>query len=200
MRNSYKNNKKLSSRKSNEKKFVNHIARRNIKNSWKKSRNINTKTTFKEDEEEFKRVIHKKEVLALTDTNKLKHAFHVPITCNGHECLAMIDTGASHSFVSSNLCQSLKWIVHRSSETINLAENGITTKQRGILKNTIIKCGSKVWRGNLGVMNLQQDISFLLGRDLFDYFGFGLTNVPAINDSEAHIVYEDIDESEISRE
>jgi len=125
VRNSYKNNKKLSPRKSNEKKFVNHIARRNIKNSWKKSRNhdsqpwnINTKTTFKEDDEKFKRVTHKKEVLALTDTNKLKHAFHVPITCNGHECLAMIDTGASHSFVSSNLCQSLKWIVHRSSETI----------------------------------------------------------------------------------
>ena len=151
VRNSYKNNKKLSPRKSNEKKFVNHIARRNIKNSWKKSRNhdsqpwnINTKTTFKEDEEEFKRVIHKKEVLALTDTNKLKHAFHVPITCNGHECLAMIDTGASHSFVSSNLCQSLKWIVHRSCETINLAEEGIITKQRGISSNVEAKYGEEI--------------------------------------------------------
>eukprot|EP00733_Pompholyxophrys_punicea_P000267 Pompholyxophrys_punicea_v1_NODE_58_length_4147_cov_5.424487.p1 type:complete len:340 gc:universal NODE_58_length_4147_cov_5.424487:2949-3968(+) len=104
--------------------------------------------------------------------------FWVPLSILGHEILALLDTGAEISFLSSVLCQTWSLTLQPSDLDVHLAVTGTTSSYEGFTDLLNVKCGRNfMW--SFGVMDLAGDLPCLIGLDLFENLNFRLSNIPS---------------------
>lgn len=104
--------------------------------------------------------------------------FNTPISLNGHDVLAMIDTGSSHSFIHSELALTLNLSANPVEGSVILASTSSTSSRRQTEDLVTVIAGERVIRHRFEVMTLNFGVQVLIGRDLFMKLGFSLEGIP----------------------
>ena len=105
-------------------------------------------------------------------------AYLVPIKVNNIKILATLDTGASTSILSADTANKLSLKISSSNPaTFRLAKKNTISPCLGSA-SVDITCNGRTVTASLPIMDLNEDVSLLLGRDLFKQFNFMLGNIP----------------------
>ena len=117
----------------------------------------------------------KARTISSTDSPTSVSEIRCPMHVNDHPVLALVDTGCSHSIVSTNVVdkQELKWQPVKG--VITLA-NGTTVSRIGKTIKTLLRCNGVIHECSLEIMKTPYDV--ILGMDLLSKCGIGVTGVP----------------------
>ena len=88
----------------------------------------------------------------------------VPITVRGHLLRALIDSGATRSFMNSDIVGALGFFVSKKPTTLELA-TGTKTSSDGVIPDVFISVGNMDSRLTLTSMKLFDEIDVILGKD-----------------------------------
>ena len=112
-------------------------------------------------------------------------AYLVPLTINNAKILATLDTGASTSILAADTARRLSLKVNTSSPvTFRLAQKNAESPCLGTA-SVNITCNGRTIATSLCVMELNEEVNMLLGRDLIKHFKFILGNIPDSFDSRS---------------
>ena len=102
----------------------------------------------------------------------------IPLFVNKTKILATLDTGASASILSTEIARKLALKVSvKNPTTFKLAQKDIESSCRGTASVTIT-CNGRTITTRLHIMDLNEDVNMLLGRDLIGQFKFIIGNIP----------------------
>ncbi|KAI7818580.1 hypothetical protein BC939DRAFT_289749 [Gamsiella multidivaricata] len=107
--------------------------------------------------------------------NEVDNRLFVPIYINQDRHLALIDTGASHSFISSKVVSRYSIPVKEVKGCIELADTS-TIERVGETENVEIICGQNVLCAPYEV--IEQSHAITIGMDLFHRYGFNIVGLP----------------------
>ncbi|KAI1285854.1 hypothetical protein EDD11_000708, partial [Mortierella claussenii] len=99
----------------------------------------------------------------------------VPIDINGDRHLALIDTGASHSFISARVVSRYSIPIKEKNGYIELADSSLI-KRVGETENVEIICGQNLLCAPYEV--IEQKHAITIGMDLFHRYGFNIVGLP----------------------
>jgi hypothetical protein len=107
--------------------------------------------------------------------NQSDNRLFVPVRIHGDQHLALIDTGATHSFISSRIVSRYSIPVKEMTGFIELADSS-TIQRVGETENVEVACGSNVLCAPYEVIDQQHAIT--IGMDLFHRYGFNIIGLP----------------------
>lgn len=87
------------------------------------------------------------------------------VLVNGHEQLAMLDTGASHNFIKAEVARKLGFVTKPTTHSMK-AVNSAAAKSVGLVKDANLKVGS--WSGKIDLLAISMDdYDLVLGNKFF---------------------------------
>lgn len=104
----------------------------------------------------------------------------VPITIQDERVMALVDTGATTSFITPILANTIKAVLNKdiiSSTTVSLAQNGSEATLYGLAQNIHITYDGKQRVHDFLVMELSGDAPVTIGLDLMPKLGIGITGL-----------------------
>ena len=104
---------------------------------------------------------------------------YAPLLIKGRRVLAVLDSGATHSYMSSRTAAGLKISAVATREYAQLA-NGQKISVEGRTGDLTVTCGDRAEVVNFAILPLADDVPILIGLDLFPLFGFEISNVPVL--------------------
>jgi hypothetical protein len=107
--------------------------------------------------------------------NQPDNRLFVPVRIFGDQHLALIDTGATHSFISVRIVSQYAIPVNKMSGCIELADSSIIQRV-GETENVEVVCGSNLLCAPYEVIDQQHAIT--IGMDLFHRYGFNIIGLP----------------------
>jgi hypothetical protein len=112
--------------------------------------------------------------------NQPDNRLFVPIYLNNERHLALIDTGATHSFISAAVVKKYSIPVKPMEGYIELA-NASVIERVGETENVEIVCGQNVLCAPYEV--IEQSHAVTIGMDLFHRYGFNIVGLPDAEES-----------------
>lgn len=106
---------------------------------------------------------------------KMDNRLFVRVRIQKEEHLALVDTGATHSFISSRLVQKHSIKINERSGSIQLADKSMV-KRIGETDRVEVTCGN--CRVTAPFEVISQDHALTIGMDLFHNFGFEIMGLP----------------------
>ncbi|KAG0352767.1 hypothetical protein BGX24_007466, partial [Mortierella sp. AD032] len=107
--------------------------------------------------------------------NQTDNRLFVPVRIHGDQHLALIDTGVTHSFISSRIVSRYSIPVIKTTGFIELADSS-TIERVGETENVEVVCGSNLLCAPYEVIDQQHAIT--IGMDLFHRYGFNIIGLP----------------------
>jgi len=114
--------------------------------------------------------------------SKTDNRLYIHVSLFNERCMALIDTGATHSFISETIVSKYSIPVEPKRGSIELA-NGSKIPRRGETENVEVTCGERVLCAPFEV--IQQEHAITIGMDLFHRFGFNIVGLPDPEQSTA---------------
>ncbi len=99
----------------------------------------------------------------------------VPVVLHGETHDALVDTGASHSFINASIVSRYNLKVEQGSGHIELADKS-TIQRIGETEHIEVTCGKYTVSAPFEV--IEQKYAFAIGMDLFYRFGFSINGLP----------------------
>jgi transposase InsO family protein len=123
------------------------------------------------------------------------HDYEVPITINGHDITALIDTGANMSFITTELTNKLQITTKPVSGIIELAIPGFKIDRIATTEPLIIQCGEITVEAELEVVAELNGPSVFIGSDLLPKLEIPINGLPfQIAELSININHNNIDE------
>jgi hypothetical protein len=107
--------------------------------------------------------------------NQPDNRLFIPVRIHGDQHLALIDTGATHSFISARIVSQYAIPVNKMTGCIELADSS-TIQRVGETENVEVICGSNLLCAPYEVIDQQHAIT--IGMDLFHRYGFNIIGLP----------------------
>ena len=104
---------------------------------------------------------------------------YAPLLIQGKKVLAVLDSGATHSYMSTKTASALKISPVSTREHAQLAD-GKKVAVEGRTGPLKVSCGNMEKLVNFALLPLAEDVPLLIGLDLFQVFGFEISNVPIL--------------------
>lgn len=114
---------------------------------------------------------------AITDTAQY---LLVPITIQIEKVMALVDTGATTSFITPTIANTIKAVLNKDiivNTTVSLAQHGSKATLFGLAENIHIKYNGKQRQHDFLVMELSGDAPVTIGLDLMPKLGIGVTGL-----------------------
>ncbi|KAF9343014.1 hypothetical protein BGX26_006427, partial [Mortierella sp. AD094] len=129
-------------------------------------------------------VTHKQYSAIAKKDNSSEQRLIVKILIFDQDHEALIDTGASHSFISSEVVKQNNISVKQASGQIELADKSIIPRI-GETENIDVTCGNHIVSAPFEVID--QKYAITIGMDLFYRFGFHIQGLPDIEDTKSRL-------------
>jgi hypothetical protein len=101
----------------------------------------------------------------------------IPIIINGTRVYGVLDTGASHSFISPRFAKELKLDIQPSNSKVILADNS-TVPHLGTTPPLLVESTNSSVLHSFQLLDMSSLVNCLIGRDLISKIGVGFTNLP----------------------
>jgi hypothetical protein len=103
---------------------------------------------------------------------------YAPISVEGIQLLAAVDTMATHSLIDQALVDQFSLTVTPAQGSIQLGTKSSTVARIGFVDNVTVSIGDKHIRHRFEVHELGTDAPCILGLDILPSVGIGLTGIP----------------------
>jgi len=117
------------------------------------------------------------------ETDEDNRLFVDVIIC-GEKHKALLDTGASHSFISTELVKRYDLKIKEAAGSIELADKSLRPRI-GETENIDVICGKNILSAPFEV--IEQKHAIAIGMDLFYHFGFGVSGLPDVEVSSRRL-------------
>ncbi|KAG9062184.1 hypothetical protein KI688_006516 [Linnemannia hyalina] len=107
--------------------------------------------------------------------NQPDNRLFIPVRIHGDQHLTLIDTGATHSFISARIVSQYAIPVNKMTGCIELADSS-TIQRVGETENVEVVCGSNLLCAPYEVIDQQHALT--VGMDLFRRYGFNVIGLP----------------------
>ncbi len=107
-----------------------------------------------------------------------KNEVTTPCRLNGIDVTALVDGGATTSFISLDFVKRHKLDIRPKNGIIAQALDNCRMKRIGIVKDAILENGARALPVTLEVAILADNIELIIGMDLFEKLGYELRGVP----------------------
>ncbi|KAL6062843.1 Retrovirus-related Pol poly from transposon [Balamuthia mandrillaris] len=101
----------------------------------------------------------------------------VPATLNKQRVMALLDTGASSSFVDPSLVEQFRLKTTNTQQDVVLGDDSSATVS-AIAPHVRVACGTRKFFHNFLVLKLSGSTQVIFGRDILDRIGIGLFGIP----------------------
>jgi hypothetical protein len=112
---------------------------------------------------------------ASSQPGKQDNRLYINVTIHQEPHLALIDTGASHSFISKEVVDKYNIRIYERKGKIELADKS-TIQRIGETESIEVGCGMNVLSAPYEV--IVQEHAITIGMDLFHHFGFNIVGLP----------------------
>ncbi|KAG0201268.1 hypothetical protein BGX31_003856, partial [Mortierella sp. GBA43] len=113
---------------------------------------------------------------ALGTEQSRKNRIRTSVTLDGHGYDALLDTGATHSFIDHYLAEQLQLYINPIGGCIHLGDKKAVAPRVGYTDDLEIECNSHVLLASFEVLDLL-DYHFIIGMDLFHRLGFSIGGI-----------------------
>jgi hypothetical protein len=113
--------------------------------------------------------------ISASKKSKTDNRLYIHVTLFEERCMALIDTGATHSFISETIVEKHSIPVNAKRGFIELADES-RIPRRGETENVEVICGERVLCAPFEV--IKQEHAITIGMDLFHRFGFNIVGLP----------------------
>lgn len=148
-----------------------------LKGKPKKKQNKNNRTKLKQNSlkeasaGQFQTIIYNELVTKSGDDNRPV----LPIYCDGHQFEALIDSGATKSFIDRSVVDYLKLKINREQGNIFLGHKGTHVARTGETEQIEIECNEHTLLTSFEILELSHP--FIIGMDLFCKLGLSIGGI-----------------------
>jgi transposase InsO family protein len=115
----------------------------------------------------------------------------IPLLVDGIKTIAVIDTGANVTCMSTRLVKALKLMIITAGQTdrpIQLAHTNMTVKRIGSTVPVTLDTSRKAIMHPCEILDMPEGYDLLIGMDTFYEFGFGISGLPGLDRGVGHMV------------
>ncbi|KAI8357924.1 hypothetical protein B0O80DRAFT_424048 [Mortierella sp. GBAus27b] len=115
----------------------------------------------------------------------------IPLLVDGMKTIAVIDTGANVTCMSTRLVKALKLMVitaGRTDRPIQLAHTNMTVKRIGLTVMVALETSRRAIIHPCEILDISEGYDLLIGMDTFYEFGFGISGLPGLDRDVGHMV------------